>query len=198
MHNILTLLSLLAALAGMAPAIAVAADTLPRKGRPVSTEQDAFSSVPLNTRQASACSPAAPDDAAWQGILVRAPDVVLIGGAGDAGPVRPRGPLCGLYRIGLDRLADGVPMLLKATERATGRRYTGVVLDRDGGHDEPPPARRAIDPARLARMVTSSYFNLDLFDYLSLPLRAGSYLVQAEYGGLTSNTVLIELREAPR
>jgi hypothetical protein len=45
-------------------------------------------------------------------------------------------------------------------------------------------------------MTTSSHFNLDLFDYLALPLRGASYLLHAEYGGLSSNTVLIELREA--
>ena len=184
-----------AVLAGLASAAAAGAAPSPRKGSIVATEQDAFFAVPLNTREANPCSPQAPDDE-WQGILIRVPQVIALRRPGDPVASRPSGPICGLYRIGLNRLASGVPMLLKATDRATGKVYTGIVLDRDRGHEEPPPRPRAIDPARLARMTTSSHFNLDLFDYLALPLRGASYLLHAEYGGLSSNTVLIELREA--
>lgn len=184
------------ALAGMTPATPAPADGPPRKGSIVATEQDAFFSVPLNSREANPCSPKAPDDD-WQGILIRAPQVVVLRRQAGTGPARTTGPICGLYRIGLNRLVNGVPMLLKATDRATGKLYTGIVLDRDRGNEEPPPAPRTIDPARLARMTTSSYFNLDLFEYLALPARSASYVLHAEYGGLQSNAVVIELREAP-
>ena len=185
-----------AALAGVAPVTPAHAETPSKKGRIVATEQDAFFAVPLNTREANACSPKAPDED-WQGILIRAPQVIVLRRQAGAQPARATGPICGLYRIRLDRLAGGVPMLLKATDTASGKVYTGIVLDKDRGHDEPPPARRAIDPARLARMTTSSYFNLDLFEYLALPLRSATYVLHAEYGGLQSNAVTIGLREAP-
>ena len=185
-----------AVLAGLASAAAASAAPPPRKGSIVATEQDAFFTVPLNTREANACSPKAPDDE-WQCILIRAPQVIVLRRQSGLAPARTSGPICGLYRLGLNRLAGGVPMLLKATDRETGKVYTGIVLDKDRGHEEPPPTSRAIDPARLARMTTSSHFNLDLFEYLALPLRGASYVLHAEYGGLQSNAVVIELREAP-
>ena len=196
MKSTLSLVFVAAALTGVVAATPAHAGAPPRKGSIVATEQDAFFTVPLKTREANACSPKAPDDE-WQGILIRAPQVIVLRRQSGPAPARTSGPICGLYRLGLNRLASGVPMLLKATDRETGKVYTGIVLDKDRGHEEPPPTPRAIDPARLARMTTSSHFNLDLFEYLALPLRGASYLLHAEYGGLQSNAVVIELREAP-
>lgn len=166
------------------------------KAAAMATSSDPFQSVALNTRVANACSPQAPDDD-WHGILIRAPQSIVLARAPGKVRAEARGPICGLYRIGLSRLSDGVPMLLKAADRATGRQYTGVVIDQDRGHDEPPPPGPAIDPARLARMSVGSHFNLNLFDYLALPHRTASYELLVEYGGLQSNRLEIEVREAP-
>lgn len=105
----------------------------------MATDQNAFFSVPLNTRVANACSPTAPD-ANWHGVLISAPQVVRLA----RGPGQAVAPICGLYRIELPRLLDDVPMLLKATDRATGRQFNGVLLDHDRGHPAPPPERPMI------------------------------------------------------
>ena len=77
MKSTLSLVFVAAALTGVVAATPAHAGAPPRKGSIVATEQDAFFTVPLNTREANACSPKAPDDE-WQGILIRAPQVIVL------------------------------------------------------------------------------------------------------------------------
>ena len=149
-----------------------------------------YAQAPLNTREPNACSPAQPP-LPWTGIVIQAPTRVAFAAA------QPRDglvlPVCGFYRLEMASLMDGLPLLLVAVDRASHRRYAGPMLDRETNPLVPPPRARQRDPEDLKGMLSGSYFNPDLGHYLALPAKAAQYEIHVEYGGATSNGVLVEV-----
>lgn len=150
-----------------------------------------FSQVPLNSRLQNNCSPAAPA-LPWTGLLVQAPTQVGFRPGKQVDDRFAMIPICGYYRLAMEKLMGGPPLTLVAIDTVSQRRYAGIVMDEDPGHPAPrrggPPPLTADD---VKGVLSASYFNPNLARYVALPAVEAIYQVHAEYAGAVSNVVQI-------
>jgi len=172
-----------------------------RTGDIMATDDSAFAEVKLNSLEPNACSPE-PPDAAFRGILIRAPKRVTFDpdervGDRDAFAAIP---ICGIYILDVGSMPphDNTieAMELVAVNDETEAEYTGRMMDPDP--QVPPPADGLPPPdkAENVGVSVSGYFNPNLADYVALPEEPATYTVYVRLGEkITSNEVKIELVE---
>ena len=173
-------------------ALAACRGPTPGEANTMQPDNAQFLKVALNSREAQPCSPK-PPAGSWRGLLIQAPTQVSYKPGERVDGQFAAIPLCGFYQLDLLALQDDKPLMLVAVDQANGQTYRGPVLDEDAGNNEPQPGPQKVDPALLAGMSTSSYFNPNLARYVRLPERAAQYSVHAEFGGMQSNSVTVDL-----
>ena len=158
----------------------------------IMTNDELFEQVPFNTNKQTACSPTDPG-IDWRGLKVRAPSQVVMPEKGAVLKTLVV-PLCGIYRI---NLAQAVrypgPLILVVTDVATGKAYVSPVVDRDPNITIPPPPPPPLDASAFEGMFSSTYFNVDVASYVTLPLRPARYSVKVEWAGYQSNELRIDV-----
>lgn len=153
-----------------------------------------FERVPLGSTAPNPCSPRPPGPN-WRGILIQAPSQVRIrpgeriGARGAFAAI----PICGYYLLDVLALAKGLPLTLVVTNRASGKVFTGAVVEDDPSPEEPPPPDTPTDPKLLVGVATGGYFNPNLLDHVRLAAEPVVYEVQAVWGDARSNVVTIEI-----
>ncbi|MDR2335593.1 MAG: hypothetical protein LBE61_19165 [Burkholderiaceae bacterium] len=145
----------------------------------------------LAVAQALACTPAAPNDPDWHGIIIDAPALVKVGAGQNA-----FAPLCGLAVVPI--IVPTPPeMLVVAVDNATGQRYIGpAVAQAPLDYSVPNPVPRRLQPHEVAGMTGQLRFETDLMTALGLPRRDADYRVHIERGTLSSNVVRVRVRVA--
>jgi hypothetical protein len=152
-----------------------------------------FDQVPLNSREKTNCSPTGPA-LPWKGLVIVAPEVVTFESDQVVTDKSVSLPVCGYYRVDLEKLLEGKALALVAVDTATKEEYRGDMLDNDEGIMAPEPEEsEPLTASNVEGMSTASYFNPDLFHYIDLPKQDAVYEVYAEYGGYTSNVVRVKV-----
>lgn len=152
-----------------------------------------FMLVRLNSRVPGPCSPVAPEPY-WRGVLIRAPRKAPFQPiAADTPGEFVAVPICGYYQV--DAVATPIrePMRLLAVSKQSRKVYVGEVRDRDRKPVERPPKTVPITLEEIEGEAEGSYFNLNLFDWVTLPEGPGCYTIQVEFRGYRSNAITIEL-----
>lgn len=149
-----------------------------------------FIDVELNSSVQNKLSPEE-GDLGWTGIKLNAPESVYV----HEGDKDISIPICGIYSLLLSEIAkseNGLEIQVESIQ--LGKTYRGYMLDEDHGTEAPSPSDLEEDlPEEDEDMLLEAYFNPDIRDYVSFPLKEGEYKVSVVYGGLTSNTVHIQL-----
>lgn len=158
----------------------------------MSLSNASFERVPLNSRERNACSPAEPA-LPWRGIVIQAPSQVAYQPGKPVDGQFAAIPICGFYRLDMDKLLDSKGLVLVAVNVEDKTRYSGLMIDQDAGLMEEDPDQKPLDPARMKGMLSAAWFNPNLARYVQLPAAPAVYHVHAEYGGMVSNEVQIAL-----
>lgn len=153
-------------------------------------EPQSFSKIELNSSAENSCSPAEKHPG-WIGIEINAPTKVVVSGEDENIAI----PICGLYNLSLidiSKSSDGLQIHIHVKE--LNKTFSGFMIDEDHGTDAPKPMRvekkeRVIEEG----VLLGGYFNPDIRDYVSFPLKEGVYSVSVEYGGEVSNQVEIQV-----
>lgn len=153
-------------------------------------DNERFEHVPFGSGARNGCSPAEPA-LPWHGLVMQAPTQVGYRKGRPANGGFASIPICGFYRIGMEHLLDGRPLMLVAVNLKDHARYSGPMIDPEPGQIEPKPGARPLDPESVKGMSTGGYFNVNLTRYVALPEADAVYQVHAEYGGSVSNPVQI-------
>ncbi len=174
------------------------AETRPRQKEKVKTmDQEVFLNAPLNSYERNACSPKKPDDPAWRGILIQAPERVVfkpgvkVGEHGAFAAI----PVCGVYMADVPFPIVEDVLKLVATDKRTGKTYSGPIIELDTSPQVPPPAAPPLTKKDVEGMASGKYFNPNLADYVRLPASPAIYDVYVELRGIRSNTVTIEVTD---
>ena len=156
-----------------------------------------FLDVPLNQNVPHACSPPAPLST-WRGVVVRAPARILFKRGEKVGPNGAFAaiPICGYFRVDV-QLGSKEPMTLVAVARASGKVFSGPIVETDPGLMIPPPAAPPLTEEDVKGTASGGYFNPNLVDFVPLPPGPGTYDVHVEFRQFKSNVVTIELVETP-
>ncbi|PID43879.1 MAG: hypothetical protein CSB48_03585 [Proteobacteria bacterium] len=153
-------------------------------------EPEIFKSVSVNTSAPNACSPTEPGPD-WSGIIISAPDKIEIDVLMADKEIIP---VCGYYQAEMRDMVDAPPMQIHVKNVDSGHQYKGSLLDQDESPEEPLPfPEEPIDPATLVDMLSASYFNPNVCDYVRFPLTSATYEIYVEYAGMQSNKVSVEL-----
>lgn len=163
-------------------------DTI-RVGGSMSSEDDVFRSVQLNTFGKTECSPSDPG-MNWEGIVIRAPRTVVLSREN----VRIDGiriPLCGFYRINLGKVFGQKPLAISLANTRTGTVYHGEAVEKYEHLMIPPPPSKSPEPEMLARQSVVEYFNYDISTFVAFPKEPATYDVFVEFGQTQSNVVRI-------
>lgn len=156
-------------------------------------EPEVFATIDVNAEGHSACTPAKPREAGWQGILINAPTSV----AAPAGQ-QPLVPVCVLAVVPV--IAPSPPeTVIVAIDRSTGARYSGKAFNppppESPDDDAPNPNKR---PPRtqdeVSGMTAQIAFTTEIVAALRLPKGDGAYDVHVERGAIRSNTVSIKIQ----
>lgn len=149
-----------------------------------------FSEVELNSSTENLCSPKE-QPPSWIGIKINAPTKLVV--RDDDSNIAI--PICGLYSLPLTAIAkssDGLEIHVRV--RALDKSFSGYMVDEDYGTDAPIPRFEAEEAQVIQEgVLLEAYFNPDIRDYVSFPLKEGNYSVFVSYGGETSNQVEIQV-----
>lgn len=180
---------LLVLLTGLGGSVSATDRPLPKESK-MAIDDKLFEQVQLGSGERSDCSPAEPS-LPWHGVVVQAPKQVgfRLGRPVDGSFASI--PICGFYRIKMERLLDGKPLTLVATNLKNHARHIGEMVDPEPGQLEPKPNARPLDPQSVKGMSIGGYFNVNLARYVTLPSEEAVYQVHVEYGGTVSNAVQI-------
>ncbi len=146
-----------------------------------------FRNAGWNSYEQSPCSPPEPD-IDWRGVVIRAPASVFYK---PAAPVAI--PICGYYMVELANLPQGSTLTLVVQNEATGLRMVGAVVEYDPSPEVPPPPAEPVAPEDLEGLATGRFFNVNLLDFVKMPVAPGTYRVEAYYGNARSNRVTVRL-----
>ena len=149
-----------------------------------------FQSVVLNSEEEFECSPVAPEDVEWRGILIRAPKVAEC--SIDKGRVKSKIPICAYYFLEMDREFSVSPFVLVARDVDSGIIYKGPMLEVDDGYEIPPPGDEDTVGDTAPTGAIGGYANPNLSQYVRLPA-PGTYSVTLERGRQQSNKVEIRV-----
>ena len=159
-------------------------------------EDDLFDGVEIGSNEPWPCSPPEPEAPDWLGILIRAQTRDL-----EAGPElrRAEGVCQGAHlrvlrvrRLGCPD-ASFEPMMCVAKDEATGKIYSGPIVDLNPGEPGPPDEAPPLEPGALEGFSSGGYFNINLVDFARIPPVPGRYEVYVEGGRHRSNLVSIEI-----
>src|SRR5690606_18266943 len=101
-------------------------------------------------------------------------------------------PICGLYLVNAaDTVRYPGPLVLIVTDSQSGQIYKGEVVKEDPDPIIPQP--RSSRPSLSSKQAFGSYFNVNVVDYVKLPLQPARYRVKVEYAGHHSDDVNIEI-----
>jgi hypothetical protein len=130
-----------------------------------------------------------PPNPQWRGVMISAAERNILSLRS------PMVLLRGMYRIQGSQYPAKDRLKLTAVDIRTRQEYTGFAGQKDASPDAPPPEGldEPPDPATMARMVFSGFFNTDLRGVLGLPATPGSYRVWAEYGPIKSNEITLQI-----
>lgn len=173
----------------------------------MTTADDDFRAVPLNSLEQTACSPAAPSDPAFRGIVIRAPSLVRYkpGEGVDRFGSFAAVPICAYFQLDVlmptrfQNLHDAIRLV--AVDRERDRTFAGLTVDPDPV--VPPPHHVPPKPNRETWVrgedVYAGFFNPNLVQYARLPRLAATYEVFMELDGseIRSNTVTVRLEPEP-
>jgi hypothetical protein len=154
-----------------------------------------FTAVTLNSYEESPCSPPAPGPV-WRGVAIRMPQTAIFGTEAVADRAAAALPVCGYYLLDIADIPEDAALTLVARDISTGRIFSGPLIEHDPSPEAPPPAAaeaEPVDPAALKGLATGSYFNVNAFQFIALPVAAATYDVYVEYGRDRSNTVRVTL-----
>jgi len=171
---------------------------------------DDFKSVDTDSFVRNPCSPEAPDDPYFQGILIDAPAVVEFRRGERVGPFGTFAfiPVCGFFRLETTHLPPSESsfheaMRLVAEEQQTGLVFIGPLarppeLSRPRGRGEAAAGEASDLPPGL---TVGGYFNSNLAEHVRLAEVTATYDIHIELGDresegfVRSNTVTVEVRE---
>jgi hypothetical protein len=158
------------------------------------TDDSLFQKVPLDTNQQTACSPADPG-INWRGVVLRAPSrIIMPEKASQYSPFII--PICGLYLVDVaSTFRHPGPKILVFTDDASGKTYRGALVKPDPEPTVAPPQLRPVNPN--TKQAFGSYFNVNVTDYITLPMQAARYRVKIEYAGYESNELVIAIVKRP-
>lgn len=153
-------------------------------------EPTAFSDVELNSSTPNVNSPKEPQ-IGWAGIEINAPKKVIVGSDDKNIAI----PICGIYSLLLTDIAESSKGLkINVLVKGLDKTFSGFMVDDDYGTDAPIPLTGEKEDVQIEEgVLLEAYFNPDIRDYVSFPLREGFYSVSVEYGGKVSNEVEIEV-----
>jgi len=153
-------------------------------------EPTAFNDVELNSSTENACSPEE-QDIGWVGILINAPNKVIVGSEDENIAI----PICGLYSLPLSDIAKSAEGLqIHVQVKDLDKTYSGFMVEEDHGTDAPLPRTGEEEEVQIEEdVLLEAYFNPDIRDYVSFPLKEGGYSVSVAYGGEVSNKVDIQV-----
>jgi hypothetical protein len=159
------------------------------------TCQNQFEKVPLNTSEPNPCSPSAPHDPKWRGMLINAPHEVKYnpGEAVDEFGAFAKIPICGYSLLNVPPKPTKERMKLFAIAVKNGEEYSGEVYELDSSPDVPPPDDEPAGSEEIKGMAVGSYFNLNLANFVQLPVEEAVYEVYIEFRKIRSNKVTIRL-----
>jgi hypothetical protein len=157
-------------------------------------EPAVFADVPLYSNEPHECSPAEPPPD-WRGVTIRAPNRVSFERGEVAGPYGSFAaiPICGFFVVDAQLQGADEPMQLIAVDQQSGKRYSGAIVELDPSPEVPPPDHEPVPAEEYADLAGGGYFNVNLPDYVDLPVQSAVYRVHIEFRNHQSNVVLIEL-----
>jgi hypothetical protein len=161
----------------------------------IMTNDILFQHVPLDTNEQTVCSPADPGFD-WRGVVIRAPSQITL-----PKKTSPSSeliiPICGQYLVNVrSALNYPGPKILIVTDDISGETYRGALVKRDPYPTIPPPRTPPIDPN--SKSAFGDRFNVNIADYVTLPMQPARYRVKVEYAGHQSNEVVISVVEGPK
>lgn len=125
-----------------------------------------------------------PPSPTWTGILIHAPESVVLG----ARP--PVAVLRATYRIRGTDYPDKARWRVVATDPATRQSVAAEPGQRDPSPVAPDPeGDQPLDAETKARIFYNGHVNLEIFLTLNLPLRAANWVLRLDLGPLRSNEV---------
>jgi hypothetical protein len=153
-------------------------------------EPTSFNEVELNSSTRNACSPEE-QDLGWIGIEIKAPNKIHVASNDENIAI----PICGLYSLPLTAIANSSQGLeIHVQVKDLAKTYSGFMVDEDYGTDAPLPMNGEEEKEVVEEgVLLEAYFNPDIRDYVSFPLKEGVYSVSVEYGGEVSNEVDIQV-----
>jgi len=161
----------------------------------MATDDRLFLNVPLNTNDRNPCSP--PDmGPVWRGVMIRAPRRVFLKRStiGGRSVTLPDIPICGYMLLDVPTVPSNYRLRLVAIDVATGKTYSGNVVELDRSPTVPPPVKpKPLTPQEAAGLASGGCFNPNLTDFVDLPKLPAVYAVHVEFRGRKSNSVTIEV-----
>ncbi len=169
-------------------------------------DEKCFETVELDTLGRTPCSPTAPEDLRWCGILIQAPRKVFFTPGVRVGLERAFAAmaLCGYLRQRVTAMpVSGIEALhFVVQNQKTGKIYLGHMVSRDTKAEEPPDDD-PLTEEQLSKILVGIYFNPNIAIYVSLPEKEARYTVYVDIGipdtdnYLRSNQVEIDIVEKP-
>jgi len=149
-----------------------------------------FNGAQIESYDKTSCSPAIPTPFDWVGIIIAAPQKIIL----EKGE-KPIIPICGYYLVPVLAAMKGSPLSVHINPIISKNIFSGLVINEGDNEPEIPPPD---DPSSFSEndfkdVSTGGYFNINAQRYINNLLPPGNYDIIITFADLTSNTVRVEI-----